>query len=242
MFEQSFLLEDEPGKRTRALAASLTIQLLAVCVLLLIPLIYSDRLPAVQPWISVAAPLPRAPLEPQQVKVATQPGSRPSILPSRPFPLSVSMSIPQLREQGFAMISSDGLPSMSTAGSPFEVPIASSFPRIIAEAPPHPAATIKEPDGPRRVGGDVQSAKLIRKVVPAYPPLAKQARVSGTVHLIGVIAKDGSIQQLQVLSGHSLLIAAALDAVRQWLYKPTLLNEEAVEVIAPIDVTFTLSQ
>ena len=72
--------------------------------------------------------------------------------------------------------------------------------------------------------------------------LGRQARVSGTVRLQGIIGKDGSIQQLQVLSGPPLLINAALDAVRQWLYRPTLLNGEPVEVIAPIDVIFRLSQ
>ena len=82
----------------------------------------------------------------------------------------------------------------------------------------------------------------MKKVIPAYPPLARQARVSGTVQLIGVIAKDGTIQQLQVVGGHPLLVKAALDAVRQWIYRPTLLNGQAVEVIAPIDVIFTLGQ
>lgn len=85
-------------------------------------------------------------------------------------------------------------------------------------------------------------ARLIKKVIPVYPPLARQARVSGTVHLIGVVAKDGTIQQLQVVSGNPLLVGAALDAVRQWVYRPTVLNNEVVEVIAPIDVIFILSQ
>jgi len=84
------------------------------------------------------------------------------------------------------------------------------------------------------VGGDVQAAKLVKKVTPLYPQMARQVRVSGTVELIGVIAKDGTIQQLQVVSGHPLLVKAALDAVRQWIYSPTLLNGQAVEVIAPI--------
>ena len=83
---------------------------------------------------------------------------------------------------------------------------------------------------------------LLKKVVPIYPSLARQARVSGTVQLIGVIAKDGTIQQLQVVGGHPLLVKAAVDAVRQWIYRPTLLNGQAVEVIAPIDVIFTLGQ
>ena len=85
-------------------------------------------------------------------------------------------------------------------------------------------------------------AKLLRKVVPGYPPLAKTARVSGVVHLLGVIAKDGTIQNLQLLSGHPLLARAAIEAVSQWIYQPTLLNGQPVEVIAPIDVNFTLDQ
>jgi len=99
---------------------------------------------------------------------------------------------------------------------------------------------IKPPEAPVRVGGDVQSAKLIKQVVPRYPPPALQIRVSGTVHLLGIIAKDGTIQRLQVLSGHPLLRQAALDAVSQWIYRPTILNGQPVEVEAPIDVIFTL--
>jgi len=71
--------------------------------------------------------------------------------------------------------------------------------------------------------------------------LARTMRVSGVVHLVGIIAKDGTIRNLELISGNPLLARAAIDAVRQWVYKPTLLNGEAVEVIAPIDVNFTLS-
>jgi protein TonB len=85
-------------------------------------------------------------------------------------------------------------------------------------------------------------AKLVKKVIPIYPPLAKSARVSGVVHLLGVIAKDGTIQNLQLINGHPLLAHAAMEAVSQWVYQPTLLNGQPVEVIAPIDVNFTLAQ
>jgi protein TonB len=78
--------------------------------------------------------------------------------------------------------------------------------------------------------------------MPVYPPLARQVRVSGVVKLMGIISREGRIIQLQVLSGHPLLIAAAVDAVRQWVYQPTLLNHEPVEVVAPIDVNFILAQ
>ncbi|MBI4910880.1 MAG: energy transducer TonB, partial [Acidobacteria bacterium] len=94
---------------------------------------------------------------------------------------------------------------------------------------------------PLKQGGDVQAAKLINRVIPPYPPLAKAARIQGTVRLMGILSKEGRIIQLQVLSGHPLLVTAALDAVRQWTYHPTLLNGDPVEVIAPIDVHFTLS-
>ncbi|HEY2842703.1 MAG TPA: energy transducer TonB, partial [Bryobacteraceae bacterium] len=98
------------------------------------------------------------------------------------------------------------------------------------------------PAAPVAVGGDVQSAKLLKQVVPSYPQTARQLRIFGTVHLLGIIAKDGSIQRLQVLSGHPLLRQAAIDAVSQWIYRPTILNGQAVEVEAPIDVIFTLSR
>ena len=76
---------------------------------------------------------------------------------------------------------------------------------------------------------------------PVYPPLARAARISGAVELTGVIATDGRIRELRVVSGHPLLAKAALEAVRQWVYEPTVLNGEPVEVIAPITVHFQLN-
>jgi len=93
-----------------------------------------------------------------------------------------------------------------------------------------------------RVGGNVQSARIVRQPKPSYPPLAKQARIQGTVRFEAVIAKDGTIQQLRMVSGHPLLIPAATEAVKQWVYQPTQLNGEPVEVATTIDVNFTLSQ
>jgi protein TonB len=75
-----------------------------------------------------------------------------------------------------------------------------------------------------------------------YPPLARQTRISGTVRLHAIIGKNGAVQQLEVISGHPLLVQAALDAVRQWRYRPTLLNGEPVEVDTTIDVIFSLNQ
>jgi TonB family protein len=112
---------------------------------------------------------------------------------------------------------------------------------------PPPAPPANPPDMPNpperiRVGGNVQQANLIMKVTPMYPPEAKQARIQGTVKMTATINKDGTIQTLDLVSGHPLLADAAIDAVKQWIYKPTLLNGNPVEVITQIDVNFTLSQ
>jgi protein TonB len=105
------------------------------------------------------------------------------------------------------------------------------------QTPPPPA----EP-APKRitVGGSVQAARLVRQVTPVYPPLAKNARISGTVRLEAVIGPDGTVEQLRAVSGHPLLTKAALDAVREWRYQATLLNGRAVEVATVIDVNFVL--
>jgi TonB family protein len=93
-----------------------------------------------------------------------------------------------------------------------------------------------------RVGGSVQAAKLIDKATPSYPPLAKQARIQGTVRFNALIAKDGRVQTLELVGGHPLLVPSATEAVSRWVYQPTLLNGEPVEVLTTIDVNFTLSQ
>jgi protein TonB len=92
------------------------------------------------------------------------------------------------------------------------------------------------------VGGNVQSANLLTQVKPAYPPLAKQARIQGVVVLEAEISKEGSIDNLKVITGHPLLIQAAIDAVKQWRYKPTLLNGEPVAVVTTITVNFAFAQ
>jgi protein TonB len=116
---------------------------------------------------------------------------------------------------------------------------------VPSAAPPPPKK--KEPPPPPRpsiipVGGRVQNAMLLRHPDPVYPQIAKSARISGTVELSAIIGEDGHIQELKVVSGHPLLRQAALDAVKQWVYKPTLLNEQPVKVSTTIDVIFSLSQ
>jgi protein TonB len=112
----------------------------------------------------------------------------------------------------------------------------------VGTAPPPPPPAKKAPSGPVQIGGRVAEANLIRKVQPVYPPLAKSARVQGTVEFTATISKEGNIENLTLVRGHPLLVNAAREAVQQWKYKPTLLNGQPVEVITDIIVNFTLSQ
>ena len=97
--------------------------------------------------------------------------------------------------------------------------------------------TVSAPDPQRiRVGGDVQEARLILQKKPIYPPLAKQAGISGHVILSAIIGKDGTVRKLSAVSGHPMLVAAAMEAVKQWVYRPALLNGEPVEMVTEIDV------
>jgi TonB family protein len=97
------------------------------------------------------------------------------------------------------------------------------------------------PAAPIRVGGNVVAPNLIKATRPVYPPLAKLARAQGTVKLEATISKDGTIENLHLLSGPPLLVQAAMEAVQQWQYKPTIVNGEPVEVLTTIDVNFSLS-
>jgi TonB family protein len=122
-------------------------------------------------------------------------------------------------------------------------------PGVLSEVKPDsaPVAMVSIPNPPPgvtrvRIGGNVIAANLIRKVIPVYPPLAKQARIQGTVRFTAIIGTDGNVVSLQLVEGHPLLVEAAQDAVSQWQYQPTLLNGAAVQVITQIDVNFTLSQ
>jgi protein TonB len=103
--------------------------------------------------------------------------------------------------------------------------------------PPLPA-----PPAPVRVGGVIRRPQIVRQVNPVYPPVAQAARVQGIVIIEATIAADGSIMDTRLLRSEPLLDQAALDAVRQWRYTPTLLNGVAVPVIMTVTVSFTLSK
>jgi protein TonB len=130
----------------------------------------------------------------------------------------------------------------SLANGPIAVPLINTqLPTAAAPPPPAPAKDTPITQ-PVQVASSLQASKLVTRITPAYPPLAKSAHVQGTVHMQAVIGRDGAVQNIQVLSGPPLLRPAATDAVKRWVYRPTLLNGQAVEVVTLVDVAFTLGQ
>jgi TonB family protein len=109
-------------------------------------------------------------------------------------------------------------------------------------APPADAALTTPPPGTVRVGSAVEAANLISQTAPVYPPLAKAARVQGTVRFDATIGTDGRVENLQLISGPPLLVQAATDSVRQWVYQPVMLNGQPVTVISTVNVNFTLAE
>ena len=106
-----------------------------------------------------------------------------------------------------------------------------------------PQSDTTAPDAERiRVSGNLASASIVHQVTPVYPAIAKVAHISGTVLLHAIIAKDGTIEQLDVVNGPPLLLKSAMDAVRQWVYRPTLVNGEPVRVDTTITVVFSLDE
>jgi protein TonB len=200
-------------------------------VLLLIPLIYTQTLPTSVMNTFLVAPPPPAPPPPPQQAVVKQ-------APQKTFAVN-HMEAPTVIPKQIEMAKDEAPPSVApsdTAG------VAGGTGDVLggigtgAAPPPPPAAA------PARikVGGDVQAASLLKQVTPAYPNIAKTAHVSGTVTLHAIISKDGSIEKLEYVSGPALLMTSAITAVREWKYKPTMLNGQPVEVDTTVQVVFSL--
>jgi protein TonB len=222
-------------------------EVIIVGVLVLIPLIYTEALPKAQLMTFLAAPPPPPPPPPP-------PAAAPVPVIRHRVSVEDVMRAPTVIPKTIAVVKDEPEPAPNAnigvvGGVPGGVPggtmggvLGGVIGGVLSAATPPPPPPPK-PAAPKRirVGGQVESARLIFQPHPEYPPLAKMARIQGVVRLDATISKDGTIQDLKVISGHPLLVKAALDAVQRWRYQPTLLNGEAVEVATEIDVNFTLS-
>jgi periplasmic protein TonB len=237
MFEELLVSNPYATKTNKrwTVLVSMIFQVTFLSILLLIPLIYTEALPkAMLATLLVAPPPPPPPPPPAQVQTVRKTQVHLMDAGKLMAPKAIPKNITIIKEEADPDMGAGGGVLGGVAGGSMGGTIGGVIGGM--PAPPKPAQSrIK-------VGGNVTAARLQNKVTPVYPPLARQTRISGTVRLHAIIAKDGTVQQLEVLSGHPLLVQSALDAVRQWRYQPTLLNGEPVEVDTTVDVIFSLNQ
>jgi len=240
MFENS-LVESSGRCAKRApwtTAFSFAVQMLLAGILVLFPLIYTEALPEQHLLRILDAPVP-----PPSTRAAPR-VARPA-KPAGELDLDVLRPPPEIPKT-IAVIRDEEAPISDTGGGPVGVPggvpnrassssLINELVRNTAAASPRVVVTKV------RVSSGVAQGLLLHEMKPQYPPLARQARIQGTVVLQAVIGKDGTVQNLHVISGHPMLTQAAMDAVKQWRYKPYYLNGEPVEVDTQININFTLS-
>ena len=245
MFEDSLI---ESGgrlktKRGATTTISFILQAFLVGVLVLLPLIFTEALPKQQLMTFLVAPPPPPPPPPPPaaapVRVVKQIQSD-LVNGQLRTPTKIPQKVQMIKEE------EQPPPEMATGGVVGGVPggvpggqMGGVIGGIISSTP----VSVPKVATPQRVRVSlgVSQGLLIKKVQPNYPPLARQARIQGTVLLQAEISKDGAIENLRLISGHPMLAPAAIEAVKQWRYKPYMLNGDPVAVETQVQVNFTLS-
>jgi len=243
MFEDSLL---ESGgrlktKRGRTTTFAIFLEIIAIGIMVLLPLIFTEALPKQMTMSFLVAPPPPPPPPPPAaapVKIVKQIQTD-IVNGALRTPTKIPQKIQMIKEE-------EAPPAMASSGVVGGVPggipggqMGGVIGGIISSTP---VAVPKVATPQRvRVSAGVTNGLKVKDVKPVYPPLARQARIQGTVVLHAQISKDGSIEGLTLISGHPMLAPAAIDAVKQWRYKPYLLNGEPVEVDTEVMVNFTLS-
>lgn len=240
------------SERTRkpyTVAISFAAQVALIGLAALVPLMSTEGLPH-RLWM-VAVPEPPRPLPHHAAPAPAKPVKTVPFL-MKMDGLHAPASIPA---RAVVIQDPDVLPSAgdATAGVPGGIENSSGAGNGVIDSlvrsmpPPPPVPVVKPAAAPPpvtriKVGGKVQEGKLISGPRPVYPALARQARIEGVVRLAAVISRDGTILDLRALSGHPLLIPAALAAVQHWVFRPTTLNGDPVEVATDIEVNFVLQR
>ncbi len=229
----------ERSRRGWTTLTSFGLEALVLGLLLLLPLLRPEGLPMLR-RLSTPISAGRLPAEAPPMTSRAQPSSTQSNFTEHTLmtPSHIPNTVAQITDVGPPPQAGPsgpyvpGLPGIGDPNGVFGAAGAGVRP-VIPVAPPPVVRTVRV--------SHISEGNLIRKVQPVYPPLARAARIQGEVLLQAMISKDGSIENLQVLNGHPMLAAAALDAVRQWRYRPYILNNDPVEVETQITVKFSLS-
>jgi len=229
---------DQSARRGWTTLASFTMQAFGLSLLLAIPLFWVERPPRLE-WLQpLASPAAFTPAPETQARgrhtetaAATNPRTEqitaPPSIPDHVATNDNAPSVPSAPELPIGIGPGHGPPDGVRHRIGDAIPIVT---------PPHP------PAAKPLVVSDLGEGSLLRRVQPAYPPIARLARVQGAVQLRAIISKAGTIENLVVVSGPPTLVKSAIDAVRQWRYRPYLLNGEPIEVETEITINFVLSQ
>ena len=226
-------------KQSYTLPVSIAIHAVVLLVVLVVPILTSEALPepsnAVKAFFvePAAPPPPPPPPPPPAPKAATQPKVEPRPVPQEAPKFTAPVEVPEeiKPEEGIDLGVEGGVPGGVEGGVPGGV--VGGVVGGLPDAPPPTQAV--------RVGGQIKEPKKLKDVKPVYPDIAKQARVQGVVILECTISPQGKVTNVTVLRGIPLLDAAAIEAVKQWVYTPTLLNGVPVPVIMTVTVNFRLS-
>jgi protein TonB len=249
---------EEDKHKTPAAIGSIAIHIVLVSAVILIPLLIPQR---VERWQLMALVAPLAPPPPAAPQVSVENLPKPAVPEVQPKiqvdPGVIVMPTEIPREIAHIV---DDAPAPAAVGFPGGVPggvpnsllssllLASVHPAEPAAPPPPPppppppsvAPVTAPPPAPVRVGGIVKEPRAVKVVPPVYPSLAKRARVTGTVILEATVTSEGAVEEIRIVSGHPLLVQAAIDCVKQWRYEPTYLNGEPVPVLLDAKVHFEL--
>jgi periplasmic protein TonB len=243
LFSDSLLLSATQDKQRRGFATTMSfmVQCVIVGILLIVPLMFTEALPNQQLLTFLIAPPPPPPPPP--------PAAMPIAKVVETDVLNNgTLRTPTRIPQKIEMIREDEAPSPAPSGVVGGIPggipggqLGGVIGGIIGSTAVSAVPKL-EPAKRVRISQGVTQGMVLQKVEPVYPKIAVAARITGTVLLSAVIGKDGEIRELNVVSGHPMLRAAAIEAVKQWRYRPYLLSGEPVEVETNIVVTFRISE
>jgi len=225
------------GSRSKyTVLVSIAVHIAVAAVVAIVPLMATDVLPTPRTVIGVFAAQPAAPPPPPPPAAAppSSPSARPASSSAAAAPTTAPSTIEPESPTTGSVIGEPGGPEKGIPGGLVGSP--GLMPAV--PVPPQPPAVVR----PLPIGGKIKEPAKIRHVPPIYPAIAQQARVEGIVIIEAIIGADGRVQQARVLRSTPLLDDAALAAVRQWMFTPTLLNGVPVPVIMTVTVNFTLRE
>jgi len=228
---------DQRLRRSWTTLSSFGLQALAMGLLLLLPLVRPDRIPLLHRLatpVSLGQPVPDAP--PMRGRTGSATPSPSNLLNNRVLePTRIPIGVTPISEEvPPVQCCGDGTSTSGAAapGLPIGLAGAGDGSRPVLATPPAPSHPIRV--------SHMDPGSLIYQVQPVYPPLARAARVEGPVVLAALISKDGTIENLRVVTGRPMLVGSAVEAVSKWRYRPYILNNEPVEVETQITVNFFL--